>query len=234
MEKSDYVLLVIIAVVSFYIVLLMLFPPLMDLIDFIYYYFKDLSITIGYPGAFLLSIFGNSTLFVPIPYLAVIFFLGSSPSISPLLLGIITGIGSGIGELSSYIIGRGGGKLMDTNYSEKLNTYRKLVEQRPMLTHFLIFFFAATPLPDDIILVPLGLINYSWKTSIIPCTLGKIVLTTAIAYAGKYSIEFVEQILNENLNQVEVLTFIGLMIVIVLMVKFDWNRLITSNKIISS
>ncbi len=227
-KKSDYILIIVMISISLYVIALMIFPPLMGSIDLVYYYFKDLSLAIGYPGAFLLSIFGNSTLFVPIPYLAVIFFLGSSPSINPILLGIITGIGSGIGELSSYIIGRGGGKLMDTNYSEKLNAYRNLVEQRPMLTHFLIFFFAATPLPDDIILVPLGLINYSWKKSIIPCTLGKIVLTTAFAIAGKYSIELVENILNENLNQIEVLTFIGLMLIIVLMVKFDWNRLVVS------
>ena len=226
LSKSDYVLIIIILLVSLYMIVLMYYPPLMGSIDYLYYYFKNLSLTVGYPGAFLLSIFGNSTLFVPIPYLAVIFFLGSSKFINPLLLGIITGIGSGIGELSSYIVGRGGGKLIDTVNSEKLNSYRDLVEQRPWFTHFLIFFFAATPLPDDIILVPLGLIDYSWRKSIVPCTLGKIVLTTAFAYAGRYSITFVENLLNERLNQIEIFTFIGLLIVIVVMVKFDWNKVI--------
>ncbi|MHA1367119.1 MAG: hypothetical protein ACTSP5_12015, partial [Candidatus Heimdallarchaeota archaeon] len=50
----------------------------------------------------------------------------------------------------------------------------------------IIFLFAATPLPDDAVLVFIGLLGYSlWKT-IIWCFFGKIVLTAGTGLAAKY------------------------------------------------
>ncbi|GAI83854.1 unnamed protein product, partial [marine sediment metagenome] len=54
------------------------------------------------------------------------------------------------------------------------------------LAPLIIFVFAATPLPDDAILVFIGLLGYAlWKT-VIWCFLGKIVLTSATGLAAKY------------------------------------------------
>ncbi|MHA1221611.1 MAG: hypothetical protein ACTSQB_07745, partial [Candidatus Heimdallarchaeota archaeon] len=54
---------------------------------------------------------------------------------------------------------------------------------------WIVLLFAATPLPDDAILIFIGLLGYAlWKT-LISCFIGKVILTTATGYAAKYLVE---------------------------------------------
>ena len=55
----------------------------------------------GYASSFLISLISNATVILPAPGLAVVLSLGAS--LNPLLLGIVAGCGSGIGELSGYL-----------------------------------------------------------------------------------------------------------------------------------
>jgi uncharacterized membrane protein YdjX (TVP38/TMEM64 family) len=47
---------------------------------------------------------------------------------------------------------------------------------------FLIFLFGLTPLSDDVLMVPLGLIRYSAKKTILFCWLGKFCMMMIFAY----------------------------------------------------
>ena len=72
----------------------------------IWAWMTDLVANYGYTGAFFISIFGNFTVFFPVPYVITIYAFGAS--LNPLLLGISCGLGATIGEFSAYLIGRGG------------------------------------------------------------------------------------------------------------------------------
>ncbi|MHA1713043.1 MAG: DedA family protein [Candidatus Ranarchaeia archaeon] len=138
--------------------------------------------TWGYLGAFVISVFGNFTVIFPVPYAAAIFLLGAF-GLNPILLGISAGIGAGIGEFSAYILGRGVSETsIREKYGNRLDSMRLLVEKYGFWT---IFSFAATPLPDDLIMIPLGMIKYSFRRAFVACFLGKIVLCTVLGYAGQ-------------------------------------------------
>jgi uncharacterized membrane protein YdjX (TVP38/TMEM64 family) len=60
----------------------------------------------------------------------------------------------------------------------------------------LIFLFAVTPLtPDDVIWIPLGMMNYPKLRALIAAILGKTVMLVICAYAGYYAIGLLEKYL---------------------------------------
>jgi membrane protein YqaA with SNARE-associated domain len=127
-----------------------------------------------YIGVFLISIFGNFTVIFPVPYVIALIVLSAIiPGVSPVLMGLSGGLGAGLGEVSAWLIGRGSQEMIGDK-SEKMQRMKGLVDRG--WAPFLIFLFAATPLPDDAFLVVLGYASYSIVKTLIWCFLGKFVL----------------------------------------------------------
>ncbi|MFB5608013.1 MAG: VTT domain-containing protein, partial [Candidatus Nitrosomaritimum yanchengensis] len=93
------------------------------------------------------------------------------------------------------------------------------------------FFAAATPMPDDLIYVPLGLAKYNPKRFFIATLSGKLVLSYAIVFISHYmGLSLVEPIL-EDVEDVSTI-YIGIVIfaammtsVVFLLLKLDWQRI---------
>jgi membrane protein YqaA with SNARE-associated domain len=122
------------------------------------------------------------TFFLPAPVVVPIYALGVTHN--PILLGLSSGIGSTIGEFSSYVIGVASKKVIDDRYKRQLRITRRLLEKHGMI---LIFIFALTPLPDDLLLVTFGIIDYDLKKAFTAMLAGKILMNIGVAYAGRYS-----------------------------------------------
>jgi len=136
----------------------------------------------GYVGAFAVSVLGNMLPFMPIPYLAAIFLTAANfPEIDPTLLGFVSGLGGGVGKLVTYMMGRGAASIVDIS-EERMRALRKLLGSYGALAAFIL---AATPSPDDIVMIPLGMIKYDIFKYFIAVTCGKIVISLATAYSGK-------------------------------------------------
>lgn len=175
----------------------------------------------GYFGAFLISIFGNFTVFFPVPHAITIYAFGSV--LNPLLLGFTCGIGSTIGEFSAYIIGWSGRTVLEERYGKRLESAKLLIQQYGMLA---IFLFALLPLPDDLILIPLGILRYDLRKAMISMFIGKTLMCTFIAYAGKYSYSLVAQIFESSGIFGGILSVVLLALVLYAMVKIDWTNFI--------
>ncbi|MBS7619179.1 VTT domain-containing protein [Candidatus Bathyarchaeota archaeon] len=175
----------------------------------------------GYAGAFCISVLGNLSIFFPIPYALVIYTLGAL--LDPILLGIVSGLGSAIGEFSSYFVGRGGRKLLDKRYGKRLDNVRLLIQRFGVIT---IFAFALLPIPDDLVMIPLGMLKYSLKKAFVAMFAGKTLMCIILAYAGRYSISLIRDLFEAG-SIWTVLASIGLLILlIILMLKIDWSRFI--------
>jgi membrane protein DedA with SNARE-associated domain len=156
----------------------------------------------GYLGVFLGSLLGSATILLPVPSFILIFVAGSL--LNPFAVGIIAGIGSAIGELTSYAVGRGlhygKNKLSDKRKNkpkgrEIFRKNAKWIKRFNVWFHskygfVLIVIFAATPLPDDVLGLYCGAIKYNWKKFFAASLIGKIILSLLIAYAGYYGLEF--------------------------------------------
>jgi len=179
----------------------------------------------GYAGAFLISIFGNFTIFFPVPFTITIYAFGAT--LDPLLLGVVCGLGSTIGEFSAYLVGRGGRELIDERFGRRLEGAKILVQRYGMAV---IFLFAALPLPDDLILIPLGMLKYSLRKALVAAFLGKLVMCVTVAYAGRFSFVLVRDLFESGGVLGGVASIALLAIILVAMIKIDWARLIGVGK----
>jgi uncharacterized membrane protein YdjX (TVP38/TMEM64 family) len=68
--------------------------------------------TSGLLGVFVVSLVGNATVVIPIPVWPIITAAGTL--FSPLLVGIVSGFGGALGELTGYMAGAGGKALIST------------------------------------------------------------------------------------------------------------------------
>jgi len=173
----------------------------------------------GYLGAFFISIFGNFTIFLPVPFTITVYVFGAT--LDPLILGVVCGLGSTIGEFSAYLVGRGGRELIDERFGRRLEGAKRLIQDYGMIV---IFLFAALPLPDDLILVPLGMLRYSLRKALIAAFLGKVVMCVAVAYAGRFSFELVRDIFVSGGPLGGVVSIVLLVLLLVAMIKIDWTR----------
>jgi len=166
------------------------------------------------------------SVFVPIPYTIIIFTMGGLLRFEPLWIAIVAGLGSSVGEFSGYLIGASGRKAFSEKNRKKIDFLMKLFNKFGSAA---IFLFALTPLPDDLLFIPLGVMRYSPIRAFIPAFLGKFLSNLIIAYAGRLSIEIISSIfgLEGGTGSILIGTIIGIVlmiIVIVIMFKVDWEK----------
>ena len=180
----------------------------------------DFALQFGYLGVFIISFIGSVSVIFPIPYTIVIFFLGSV--LDPVFVAISGGLGAAIGEFSGYAIGYSGAKIISEERRKKMGYMVKLFDKYGPAS---IFFFALTPLPDDLLFIPLGVMRYPFLKAFIPALLGKTLMTFILAFSGQQSIELIEDIFGGAGWIGTVITVVLLVVIIVAMIKIDWEKL---------
>ena len=129
--------------------------------------------------SFFICLIGNASIGFPIPYPFILFSFSNSIYIryssfgltigqillngpfwvEILIIAVIGGFGSAIGELVGYIIGVGAKKFVKRSQSKTLQNvqgFGKLVLDHPKSMHLYIFIAAALPIPDDPLWIALG------------------------------------------------------------------------------
>jgi membrane protein DedA with SNARE-associated domain len=193
---------------------------------------KAFAIQYGYLGIFLISLLGATSILVPIPYTLVIFILGGLQGsfgnwvFEPLWMAVAAGVGSAIGEFSGYLLGVGGRKVIGDKYKKRMDFITKLFKKYGSIA---IFIFALTPLPDDLLFIPLGVMRYSLIRAFIPALLGKFFSNLIIAYSGRLSLQIIGDLFGVEGEGSSLLigTIIGivlLVIVLIIIFKLDWEK----------
>ncbi len=127
----------------------------------------------------MISFIGTSSVIIPIPYTVFIIIFGAL--LNPLLVALFSGLGSAIGELVGYAMGFYGRVALPESYDKRVNAILRLFERYGAI---LIFLFALTPLPDDLLFIPLGLMHYGLFRALVPCFAGKLLMSLILAYLG--------------------------------------------------
>lgn len=186
---------------------------------------QQLAHSYGYFGIFLISLIGALSIFFPLPYTVVIFTLGGL--FDPFLIAISAGLGSAVGEFSGYLLGFYGRKVISEERRRKMEFMVKVFDRFGPIT---IFLFALTPLPDDLLFIPLGIMRYSLLRAFIPALIGKMSMNFIVAYSGRYAIQIIKDIFGEGSDWIAVLLggFLGIILLIIIMVvmfKIDWEKI---------
>jgi len=136
-------------------------------------------LNLGLFGIFLSSALGTAVLFIQIPYYLLVYqFLNANQEFDFMIAAVFAvGFGATIGETIKYYTARKvGNTLPHINQSSIVKKLQKMVKNNEKLIPFLIFVVAFTPPPDDVIVLPLGLIRYRISSFVSAMLAGKIVL----------------------------------------------------------
>lgn len=146
----------------------------------------------GINNSYLLVLFlgflGGTSILFPFPYYLFVITFGAGGA-NPILLGIFAGLGVIIGESTSYWLGYYGRIILTDSYQKKFNKLCKWCSttKNSILLSLVLFIYGAfVPIPNDVLILPLGAAHYNYWKLIIPLGLGNIVFNIILAFGGLY------------------------------------------------
>ena len=176
----------------------------------------------SYFGVFLISFIGTASIIIPVPYTLIIFSLSLTGQWDPILLTVAGGIGSAAGELTGYALGYFGRRIMSEERQRKMTFLVKLFDR---YGPFAVFAFALTPLPDDLLFIPLGILRYKFYKAFIPALIGKLLMIFILVNFGEFAGDVILLVFGESGNLIGmVITTVLLIIVVIALYKIDWEK----------
>lgn len=183
----------------------------------------DLLLSYAYVGAFFVALLGSLIPFLPLPYLIPIVLLADR--FDPLLLGTLAGVGGAVGKITSYSIGRLGRRIFKAA-NRKLEFMSRMIDRYGVLA---VFLFALTPLPDDVIYIPVGYAKLNFLKFMLANSAGKIVLAVFVAYLGRTYFDLARLLVGGEAEIYTVVASVFAMIVIsIVLFRVDWEEVISA------
>ncbi|MDW3644195.1 MAG: VTT domain-containing protein [Nitrososphaeraceae archaeon] len=183
----------------------------------------------GYLGILLISFVGSIIVFVPIPYFPVLITAAFNDNLNPTLIALSSAIGAIIAKLIIFYASYYGRNMLSSKIKGKMIPLQRLLGRYGGIGAFIA---AVSPIPDDIVYIPLGLAKYSpWKFAI-ATFLGKFVLNEMFVigaiYFGK---PFVNNMMSNSTNVdylivVTIASVAALGVIIYFALKIDWAKII--------
>lgn len=136
--------------------------------------FEELQVY-GYLGAFVISIVLNATVILPVSAMAIVMTLGATLP-SPLIVGVLGGIGAAIGELTGYLVGRSGRGLLS-----KSTVYNRVEGWVKRWGWIAVFILSIFPLVFDIVGIIAGALRMPLWRFFVACWLGRTISYVVMA-----------------------------------------------------
>jgi membrane protein DedA with SNARE-associated domain len=182
----------------------------------------------GYLILILVNFIGSLIPFVPLPGFLLLATMSVGSEYDLHLLAILSAVSATVAKQIIFFVSFSGRKIMSSKTRKRMRPFERLVKKYGAAAAF---FAAATPMPDDIIFIPLGLAKYNPKRFFAATLAGKLVLSYIIVFISHYvGLSFIEPFL-ENVDDATPV-YIGILIfaaamtgVIILVLKLDWQRI---------
>ena len=184
---------------------------------------------VGYLGLSLVSFFGSLIPFVPVPSFVLLGTMAVGEQFNIHILAILGAITATVAKQIIFTISYGSGRIINENTRKRMKPFERLVKKYGGGAAFIA---AATPVPDDLVYIPLGLAKYNPKKFFIATFSGKILLSYAIVLGSHYfGLSLLEPVL-ENIED-PITVYIGIIIfsvaltaIVVLMLRLDWRNIL--------
>lgn len=154
--------------------------------------FFNFGLELGYLGIVLFSFISSVIVFIPIPYFPVLMSAALNKNFDPTLIVLFSTIGAVAGKMIIFCGSYYGRKIiLSYNTKKRMLPLQKLLSRYGWMG---VFTAAATPIPDDIVYIPLGLAKYSPLKFASALFVGKFILGGVIVvfsiYFGRPFIEY--------------------------------------------
>ena len=184
---------------------------------------------VGYLGLTIVSFFGSLIPFVPIPSFVLVATMAVGEQFDIHILVLIAALTSTAAKQIIFYASYGGRKIISEKTKKRMLPFQKLVKRYGGSAAFVA---AATPIPDDLVYIPLGLAKYNPKRFFVATLLGKFVLYYVIVLISHYmGLSLLEPVLREINDPLPV--YIGIIalgiamtVVVILLLRLNWEKIL--------
>jgi len=184
---------------------------------------------VGYIGLALVSFIGSLIPFVPVPSFILLATMSVGEQFDIHILALISAFTATIAKQIIFYASYGGRRMISEKTKKRMRPFQKLVKRYGGAAAFVA---AATPIPDDMVYIPLGLAKYNPKRFFIATLSGKIVLCYIIVLISHYTgLSILEPIL-EDIDDpfaiyAGIIVFGAIMTaIVILLLRLDWARIL--------
>lgn len=183
----------------------------------------------GYLGVFSVSFIGSIIVFVPVPYFPFLVAAALSEQLDPNLISLVSALGVLLAKMIIFYASYYGRSVLSDKTKQRMFPLQKVLRRYGGFGAFIV---ALTPLPDDIVYIPLGLARYSpWKFAIATFS-GKFLLNEIIVWSSVIlGRPFLESFITTDIDPLYltlgIIASLGVVVSIVyLSIRMDWAKVI--------
>lgn len=184
---------------------------------------------LGYLGLGLINFLGSLIPFIPFPGFLLLASMSVGDQFNFHILALLSAITATVAKQIIFYVSYQGRRIINEKTRKRMRPFERLVKRYGAAAAFVA---AATPIPDDLIYVPLGLAKYNPKRFFIATLTGKIVLSYSIVLISHHlGLSLVEPYL-ENITD-PTTVYIGIIIfgvimtsIVFLLLRLDWERIL--------
>jgi membrane protein YqaA with SNARE-associated domain len=201
LEKSDLFLIILFVIIVVVTIISFIYRDVGALLDVSNWFDVDALGTANYwvaIGIVSLICFIGAIIPIPVPYMIPValfsaaWVAGDPNTAGFLITGIVvfSALSNTIGDLLDYYIGRGAEYVLNKDDQESQNRWAKIILKKPKVIPWVIIIFGISPLPESLLMVPLGMVKYNVKKTFIWMLLGKIIMMLIMALLGIFAQQF--------------------------------------------
>lgn len=184
---------------------------------------------LGYLGVLLISFIGSIIVFIPVPYFPVLVTATLNRNLDPHVIALSSAVGAVAAKMIIFYGSYYGRNILSSKTKKRIMPLQRLLGKYGWVGAFTA---SLTPIPDDLVYIPLGLAKYNpWKFATAVFA-GKLILNEMIV-AGTIFVgrPFVDMLSSEEVNPLYLVTaaivsaaVMGLIIYFSL--RIDWSKII--------
>jgi len=184
---------------------------------------------VGYIGLALVSFIGSLIPFVPVPSFILLATMSVGEQFDLHILALVSAFTATIAKQIIFYASYGGRRMISEKTKKRMKPFQKLVKRYGGAAAFVA---AATPIPDDMVYIPLGLAKYNPKRFFIATLSGKIVLCYIIVLISHYTgLSILEPVLEDIDDPLAI--YAGMIVfgaimtaIVILLLRLDWERIL--------
>jgi len=183
----------------------------------------------GYVGLGLVNFFGSLIPFVPVPAFLLLATMSVGDQFDLHVLALLSAITATAAKQIIFYLSYTGRRILKEKTRKRMKPFERLVKRYGAVAAFVA---AATPIPDDLIYIPLGLAKYNPKRFFLATLSGKIVLSYVIVmsshFLGLSILEpYIEEIEDPSVIYIGIIAFGAILtVIVILMLRLDWAKIL--------
>jgi membrane protein DedA with SNARE-associated domain len=184
---------------------------------------------LGYLGVLLISFIGSIIVFIPVPYFPVLVTATLNRNLDPHVIALTSAVGAVAAKMIIFYGSYYGRNILSSKTKKRIMPLQRLLGKYGWAGAFTA---SVTPIPDDLVYIPLGLTKYSpWKFATAVFA-GKLILNEMIV-AGTIFVgrPFVDMLSSEEVSPLYLVTgavvsAVVLGLIIYFSLRIDWSKII--------